>query len=68
MSGCIAEVKADDALIKALRPQRDAKLLIAQLDNKVAALPFSLKGFARAEDARNAFKAKQKSWLARIVP
>ncbi len=68
MSGCLAVVKADDALVKALRPERDAKLLIAQLDNKVAALPFSLKGFARAEDAHATFKAKQNSWLARMMP
>lgn len=68
MSGCIVEIKADDALIKAMRPERDAKLLIAQLDNKVAALPFSLKGFARAEDARADFKAKQSGWLAKVFP
>jgi len=68
MNGCIAVVKADDALLKSFKPQRDARLLVAQLDNKVAALPFSLKGFARAEDAHASFKAKQKSWLARIMP
>lgn len=67
-SGCVAQVKVDDALLKALRPQRDAKLLVAQLDNRVAAIPFSLKGFARAEDARIAFQAKKSSWLARIMP
>lgn len=68
MSGCIAQVKVDDALLKALRPQRDAKLLVAQLDNRVAAIPFSLKGFARADDARTAFQAKKSSWFARIMP
>jgi invasion protein IalB len=68
MSGCAAQVSVTDDLIKAMRPQRDAKLLIAQLDNKVAALPFSLKGFATAEDAHTAFKAKQTSWLARVMP
>lgn len=68
MNGCIAVVKVDDALIKALTPQRDAKLLVAQLDNKVAALPFSLKGFAAAEAAHASFKSKQNNWLARIMP
>ena len=66
--GCIALIKVDDGLIKAMRPQRDAKLLLAQLDNRVAALPFSLKGFARAEDAYTSDRAKRKGWLARIMP
>lgn len=68
MNGCVAQVTVDDALLKAMRPQRDAKILLAQLDNRVAALPFSLKGFARAEDEHAAFHAKQTSWLARVLP
>lgn len=67
-NGCIAQVEAADALVKAMRPQRDAKLLLAQLDNRVAALPFSLKGFARAEDAYASDRAKRTGWLARILP
>jgi invasion protein IalB len=67
-NGCIAQVTVDDALVKALRPQRDAKLLLAQLDNRVAALPFSLKGFARAEDAYTSDHAKRAGWLARVLP
>ncbi len=67
-NGCIAQVVADDALVKAMTPQRDAKLLLAQLDNRVAALPFSLKGFARAQDAYTSDHAKRNGWLARIFP
>lgn len=67
-NGCIADTKFDDALVKAMRPQPEAKLLIAQLDNKVAALPFSLKGFTKAEDAYNSDQARRKSWLARLLP
>jgi invasion protein IalB len=68
MNGCVAQAPVTDDLIKAMRPEREAKLLIAQLDNKVAALPFSLKGFARAEDVHASFKAKQKSWFAKVMP
>jgi invasion protein IalB len=67
-NGCIAETKFDDALSKAMQPQPEAKLLLAQLDNKVAALPFSLKGFAKAEAAYKSDQAKRKSWLARVLP
>jgi invasion protein IalB len=56
--GCVATIQADDNLFSSLRGTSDARLVFMTLTNKPVALPFSLKGFVRADDARRSQEAR----------
>ncbi len=64
--GCIVRLKFDDDFAKALNAAKQARILVAQLDGKAAALPFSLKGFAAAHTAYVNDDAKRHSWWRRL--
>jgi len=49
--GCVVRVKFDDELAKAMGNAQSARILVAGLDGKAAALPFSLKGYVAAHKA-----------------
>jgi len=64
--GCIVRVKFDDDMAKAMQNAKDARILVAQMDGKPAALPFSLKGYAAAHNAYVSDDAKRHSWWRRL--
>jgi invasion protein IalB len=64
--GCVVRVKYDADVEKAMVAAGDAKILLAGLDGKAAALPFSLKGFVAAHKAFVSDAAKRHSWWWRF--
>lgn len=64
--GCVVRLKYDADLEKAMVAAPDAKILLAGLDGKAAALPFSLKGFVAAHKAFVSDAAKRRSWWWRL--
>lgn len=69
--GCIVRAKfdgdLDNAMLKAANDKASsARILVAQLDGKPAALPFSLKGYAAAHKAYVSDDAKRHSWWRRL--
>ncbi len=65
-TGCLVRIKYDDDLAKAMVQATSARILVAGLDGKAAALPFSLKGFAAAHNAYVNDDAKRHSWWKRL--
>ena len=65
-SGCIATIPVDDALRTSLHNAKQARLLFAMLNNRPVGLPFSLNGFARADDAFTNFESRRNSWWWRL--
>ena len=64
--GCIVRTKFDADLDKAMLAATSARILVAQLDGKPAALAFSLKGYAAAHKAYVNDDAKRHSWWRRL--
>jgi invasion protein IalB len=64
--GCVVRVKFDDDLAKAMGAAQSARILVAGLDGKAAALPFSLKGYAAAHNAFASDDGKRHSWWKRL--
>ncbi len=64
--GCIVRAKFDDDVAKAMQKATQARILVAQLNGKIAALPFSLKGYAAAHNAYMSDDAKRHSWWRRL--
>jgi len=64
--GCVVRLKYDADVEKAMVAASDAKILLAGLDGKAAALPFSLKGFVEAHKAFVSDAAKRHSWWWRL--
>jgi invasion protein IalB len=65
-AGCVVRIKFDDDLSKAMLQASSARILVAGLDGKAAALPFSLKGFVAAHGAYANDDAKRHSWWQRL--
>jgi invasion protein IalB len=49
-AGCIASLAVDDALRASLRGADRGRILFARMDKQTVQVPFSLHGFARADD------------------
>ncbi len=64
--GCVVRVKYDADVENAMVAASQAKILLAGLDGKAAALPFSLKGFVEAHKAFVSDAAKRRSWWWRL--
>jgi invasion protein IalB len=64
--GCVASLPADDKLMSSLRTADKAQLVYMTLANKPVALPFSLKGFVTADDARQSQEARFSSFWWRL--
>jgi invasion protein IalB len=64
--GCVVRVKYDDDMAKAMVDATQARILVAGLDGKAAALPFSLKGFVAAHKAFVSDDARRHSWWRRL--
>jgi invasion protein IalB len=50
-AGCVASMTVDDALRASLRGADRGRILFARMDRQTVQVPFSLHGFARADDA-----------------
>ena len=64
--GCIVRIPFDDALAQTIAGAKSARILVARLDGKDAALPFSLKGFADAHHALVVDEGRRHSWWKRL--
>lgn len=64
--GCVAVLPANDDLVKTIAETTDASVVVAGLDNKSVAIPFSTKGFAEARKAYKSFEAKRTNWWWRL--
>ncbi|HWD29614.1 MAG TPA: invasion associated locus B family protein [Rhizomicrobium sp.] len=64
--GCVVRIKFDDALAASMGSAQSARILVAGLDGKPAALPFSLKGYAAAHKAFVSDDGKRHSWWKRL--
>ena len=64
--GCVAAIPVDDAMREDLRQAAQGRLLVAALDKKVFAIPFSMRGFNRAQSAYAVSQAKRRLWGMRI--
>jgi invasion protein IalB len=50
-AGCIASMAVDQAMRAAMRQADHGRILFARMDKQVVEMPFSLHGFARADEA-----------------
>jgi invasion protein IalB len=64
--GCMAEVPLDDKIQASLNAGKDGRILFMGLDNKPAAVPLSLKGYADAQRVYRNNEAKRGSWFWRM--
>ena len=64
--GCVVEIALDDKLQASLNAGKDGRILFMGLDNKPAAVPLSLKGYADAQRAYRNNEAKRGSWFWRM--
>ena len=64
--GCVVRIPFDETLAKSIAAAPQARILFAGLDGKPVGLPFSLKGFAEANNAFNSAEARRRSWWRRL--
>jgi invasion protein IalB len=57
--GCVAVLPDSDEIEKTIGETSDASIVVAGLDNKSVAVPFSTKGFVEARKAYENFEAKR---------
>jgi len=64
--GCLVRGKMDATLAQAFATASQARVLIAGLDGKPVALPFSMKGYADASAAFDSAEGRRHSWWRRL--
>jgi len=64
--GCLMRTKLEPALVQGFGAANQARVLIAGLDGKPVALPFSTKGYADASAAFEGAEGRRHSWWRRL--
>lgn len=65
--GCIAVLDLDSKLLASIAAAKDGKVLVADLEGKVVAIPLSFKGYSNAQRAYQNSEARRASWMWRLV-